>query len=132
MRSLRLLNVAWEAERTRLGLRVQREIRRGILLLAAGVMAAAGFAMLHVIAWVAIGDAMSPLWRAIVIFAVDILLALVLAMVAMRNPASHAELEAASIRRTALHEARNGIGVSLLPLAFTFLRNRRARRRGRY
>ncbi|MBC9178380.1 hypothetical protein [Pseudoroseomonas ludipueritiae] len=132
MRSLRLLNVAWEAERTRLGLRVQREVRRVILLLAAAVMAGAAFAMLHLVAWIAIGDALSPLWKAIVIFAADIVLALVLAMVAMRNPPSTAELEAASIRRTALHEARNGIGVSLLPLAFTFLRSRRAKRRERY
>lgn len=129
MRSLRLLNVAWEAERTRLGLRVQREIRRVVLLLVAGVLGAAAFGMLHVIAWVAIGDAMAPLWRAIVIFAVDIVLALILAVLAMRNPASHAELEAASIRRTALTEARNGVGVAMLPLAFTFLRNRRAKRR---
>jgi hypothetical protein len=132
MRSLRLLNVAWEAERTRLGLRVQREIRRVVLLVAAGVMAGAAFGMLHLIAWIALGDTMSPLWRAVVIFAADIVLALVLAMIAMRNPASHAELEAAAIRRTALHEARSGIGVSLLPLAFTFLRNRRAKRRERF
>lgn len=132
MRSLRLLNVAWEAERTRLGLRVQREIRRVILLLAAAVMVGAAFAMLHLVAWVAIGAALSPLWKALVIFAADLVLALILLMVAMRNPASPAELEAASIRRTALHEARNGIGISLLPLAFTFLRNRRAKRRERY
>lgn len=132
MRSLRLLNVAWEAERTRLGLRVQREVRRVILLLAAAVMIGAAFAMLHLVAWIAIGDALSPLWKAIAIFAADIVLALVLGMIAMRNPASPAELEAASIRRTALHEARNGIGISLLPLAFTFLRNRRAKRRERF
>jgi hypothetical protein len=132
MRALRLLNVAWEAERARLGLRVQREIRRVVLLLAAGVMAAAAFAMLHVVAWVAIGAGLSPLWKAIAILGVDLLLALILVMVAMRNPPSHAELEAASIRRTALQEARGGLGMALVPMAFTMLRNRRARRRGRY
>ncbi|MBC9209212.1 hypothetical protein IBL26_20375 [Roseomonas aerophila] len=127
MRALRLASVAWEAERARLGLRVQRELRRGILFAAAGVMAAAAFAMLHLVAWIALGPHVGPLGRALIIFGVDILLALILGLVAMRNRPSRAELEALSIRRTALVEARNGIGISIIPLAFGQLRRRRRR-----
>jgi len=127
MRALRLASVAWEAERARLGLRVQRELRRGILFAAAGVMAAAAFAMLHLVAWIALGPHVGPLGRALIIFGVDILLALILGLVAMRNRPSRAELEALSIRRTALVEARNGIGISIIPLAFGLLRRRRRR-----
>ncbi|MDB5368601.1 MAG: hypothetical protein JWP20_159 [Roseomonas sp.] len=129
MRALRLASVAFEAERARLGLRVQREIRRVILLTTAGVMVAAAFAMLHVIAWIALGPALAPLWRAIAIFGFDIVIAGLLTMVAMRNRPSRAELEALSIRRTALVEARNGIGISIIPLLFGLLRNRRRRNR---
>jgi hypothetical protein len=129
MRALRLASVAFEAERARLGLRVQREIRRVILLTTAGVMVAAAFAMLHVIAWIALGSALAPLWRAIAIFGFDIVIAGLLTMVAMRNRPSRAELEALSIRRTALVEARNGIGISIIPLLFGLLRNRRRRNR---
>ncbi|MBO1073097.1 hypothetical protein [Roseomonas marmotae] len=128
MRSLRLLNLAWEAERTRLGLRLQREVRRVILFAVAGVMAGAAFAMLHLVAWIALGATLSPLWRAIAIFAFDLVLAAIILLIAMRNPPSPAELEAASIRRTALIEARNGVGVSMVPLAFGLLRRRRRRR----
>jgi len=125
MRALRLASVAWEAERARLGLRVQRELRRGILFAAAGVMAVAAFGMLHLIAWIALGPHVGPLGRALIIFGVDIALAVVLGLVAMRNTPSRAELEALSIRRTALVEARNGIGISMIPLAFGLLRRRR-------
>jgi len=125
MRALRLASVAWEAERARLGLRVQRELRRGILFVAAGVMAVAAFGMLHLIAWIALGPHVGPLGRALIIFGVDIALAVVLGLVAMRNTPSRAELEALSIRRTALVEARNGIGISMIPLAFGLLRRRR-------
>jgi hypothetical protein len=127
MRALRLASVAWEAERARLGLRVQRELRRGILFAAAGVMVAAAFAMLHLVAWIALGPHLGPLGRALIIFGVDIVLAVILGLVAMRNRPSRAELEALSIRRTALVEARNGIGVSMIPLAFSLLRRRRRR-----
>jgi hypothetical protein len=128
VRALRLASVAFEAERARLGLRVQREIRRVILFVAAGVMALAGFAMLHVIAWVLLDPGLSPIWRAVVIFAVDIVLAGILGFVASRNTPSRAEIEALSIRRTALVEARNGIGFSMIPIIFGMLRNRRRRR----
>jgi hypothetical protein len=127
LRALRLASVAWEAERARLGLRVQRELRRGILFAAAGVMVAAAFAMLHLVAWIALGPHLGPLGRALIIFGVDIVLAVILGLVAMRNRPSRAELEALSIRRTALVEARNGIGVSMIPLAFSLLRRRRRR-----
>ncbi len=129
MRALRLASVAFEAERARLGLRVQREIRRVVFFLIAGVMAAAAFAMLHVIAWVAMTPGVSPLLRAIIIFVFDIAVAGILAMVAMRNAPTHAELEALAIRRTAVVEARNGIGLSLIPIVFGMLRRRRRDRR---
>jgi membrane protease YdiL (CAAX protease family) len=129
MRALRLASVAWEAERARLGLMARREIRRVVLFLAAGVMATAAFGMLHLVAWIALGPYLGPLGRALAIFGVDVVLALILVMVATRNRPSRAELEALSIRRTALVEARNGVGLSLVPLAFGMMRKMRRRRR---
>ncbi|EHM03231.1 hypothetical protein HMPREF9946_00319 [Acetobacteraceae bacterium AT-5844] len=128
MRALRLASVAWEAERARLGLLAGRQIRRIILFLAAGVMATAAFAMLHVVAWIALEPHLGPLGRALVIFGVDVVLALILALLGSRNRPSRAEREALSIRRTALVEARTGIGVSMIPLAFTLFRSVRRKR----
>jgi hypothetical protein len=48
---------------------------------------------------------------------------------ATRNTPTRAEREALAIRRTAVIEARNGIGLSLIPVAFGLLRNRRRRNR---
>jgi hypothetical protein len=129
MRALRLASVAFEAERARLGLRVQREIRRVVFFVIAGIMAAAAFAMLHVIAWVAMSPGVSPLLRAIIIFVFDIAVAGILAMIAMRNAPTRAEIEALAIRRTAVIEARNGIGFSLIPIIFSMLRRGRRNRR---
>lgn len=131
MRALRLASVALEAERARLGLRVRREIRRVLFFVIAGVMAAAAFAMLHVIAWVAMTPGVSPLLRAIIIFVFDIAVAGILAMIAMRNAPTQAELEALAIRRTAVVEARNGIGFTLIPIVFSMLRRSRRDRRDR-
>jgi hypothetical protein len=128
MRAFRLASVALEAERARLGLRVQREIRRAAFIVVALIMASAAFAMLHVIAWVAMGN-VSPIWRAVIIFAFDLVIAGIFGFMATRNTPTRAEREALAIRRTAVIEARNGIGLSLIPVAFGLLRNRRRRNR---
>ncbi len=128
MRALRLASVAWEAERARLGLLAGRQLRRVVLFVAAGVMATAAFAMLHLVAWIALGPHLSPLGRALAIFGVDLVLALILALLGTRDRPSRAELEALSIRRTALAEARTGLGVSMIPLAFSLFRSMRRRR----
>jgi len=128
MRAFRLASVALEAERARLGLRVQREIRRAAFIVVALIMASAAFAMLHVIAWVAMGN-VSPIWRAVIIFAFDLVIAGIFGFMATRNTPTRAEREALAIRRTAVIEARNGIGFTLIPIVFSMLRRSRRNRR---
>lgn len=107
MRALELAKVAAAAE----ALRVKRYARRqGIRVgLAAGaaIFALALFAMLHVLAVVLLAMAVHIWLAVLIVLIVDIVVAGVLGTMALSSKPDRIELEAASVRRQSLAEARN-------------------------
>jgi hypothetical protein len=119
MRTLRLARVAAEAE----GLLLRRRLRRIAIRAALGAVAAAfvvgAATMLHVYAW----ERLRPLWgpetTALAMAGGDALVAVVLAVLALRTPADPIAAEAALVRDKALTEMRSAFTLTswLRPLA---------------
>ncbi len=107
MRALELAKVAAAAE----ALRVKRYARRqGIRVAFAAGAAVFGIAvivMIHVLAVILLGLVV-PAWAAaLIVLVVDLVIGGVLGKMALSNTPDHIELEAASVRRQSLAEARN-------------------------
>ena len=114
MRLIRLLGVAMQAE----GLRLRSQIRRivirlvlcyGVLIL---VFCAATFG--HIAGWYWLCEQLSPVQAALVLTAVDLLLALILALVVARMTPGQVEREARSLREQALLERVEAVSLSAL------------------
>ena len=114
MRALRLATASLEAERVRLGLFSQRLLWRLVYGIAAALFLIGAFAMLHVLAWLALTPEVGPLGRAGILLGADLLIGLVLLLIAARDRPTTAEIEARILRDTALTQARASFG--LLPL----------------
>ncbi len=109
MRALELAKVAAAAE----ALRVKRYARRQGIRVGLGAGAAvfgiAFVAMLHVLGVVLLA-LLVPLWAAVlIVMVVDLVIGGVLGSMAMSNKPDHIELEAASVRRQSLGEARRAV-----------------------
>ena len=106
MRALELAKVAAAAE----ALRVKRYARRqGIRVgFAAGaaLFGLAIFAMLHVLGIALLTLAVQPWVAALIVLVIDLVGGGVLGMMALSNKPDHIEIEAASVRRQSLAEAR--------------------------
>lgn len=106
MRALELAKVAAAAE----ALRVKRFARRqGIRVgyaLVAIIFGLAVIAMLHVLAVVLLGMAVPPWAAVLIVLVVDLIVVGVLGKMALNDKPDHIELEAASVRRQSLAEAR--------------------------
>jgi len=113
MRAFRLAAAALEAERVLLGLQARRMAGRAVLGAIAAVLLCAAFTMAHVLVWFAL-DGWSSLARAAWLTSGDLVLALILLMLALRERPSVQEIEARLLRDTAMAQARASIG--LLPL----------------
>ncbi|PWC30009.1 hypothetical protein [Teichococcus aestuarii] len=114
MRAFRLVSVSLEAERVLLGLQAKRFAVKAVLGLVAAVFLIAAFAMLHVLAWLALEPQLSPLARAGVILAGDLVIAGILLALALRDNPSRQEIEARMLRDNAFSQARASFG--LLPM----------------
>lgn len=114
MRAFRLAATSLEAERVLLGLRARRYAARAVLGVVALVFLGAALAMAHVLLWLALEPHWSPLGRAAIILGCDLLLALILGFLAMRDAPSREEIEARVLRDTALAQTRASFG--LVPL----------------
>ena len=114
MRALRLASASLEAERVRIGLYGKRLALRLAYAVVAVVFLLAAFAMLHVLAWLALTPAVGPLGRAGILLGFDLVVAVVLLLIAARDRPTTAEIEARILRDTALTQARGSVG--LMPL----------------
>ncbi|MFC4169488.1 hypothetical protein [Teichococcus aestuarii] len=114
MRAFRLVSVSLEAERVLLGLQAKRFAVKAVLGLVAAVFLIAAFAMLHVLAWLALEPQLSPLARAGVILAGDLVIAGILLALVLRDNPSRQEIEARMLRDNAFSQARASFG--LLPM----------------
>ncbi len=65
--------------------------------------------VLHVVGWHALQPRLTPLQASLVVLAVDLVIALVLGVMAMRNSPDSIELEAKAIREQAVIEMRQSL-----------------------
>ncbi|MXP62961.1 hypothetical protein E0493_06295 [Roseomonas sp. M0104] len=113
MRAFRLAAAAWEAERVLLGLQARRMVGRAVLGAIAAILLCAAFAMAHVLIWFAL-EGWSPLARAAWLTSGDLVVAVILLMLALRDRPTAQEIEARLLRDTAMAQARASVG--LVPL----------------
>ncbi len=114
MRSLRLARVAAEAERLRIRRIVRRLAIRAIFGAVAGIFALAGLAWLHMLIWFALAHSLHPILRSVVMIAIDVVVMLILALLAMRSPADPVEAEALAVRRQAVAQLRRSLSMAAL------------------
>ena len=116
MRTLRLARIAAEAEGLRLRRLAQRTAIRIVLVLGAlGFMAwAAAFA--HIAIWFAlrVNAGLSSWASALVLFGLDLVMALILALLAARSIPGRVEAQALEVRRRAMENVATNIALSRL------------------
>ena len=104
MRTLRLAQIAVEAEALHLRLQAQRTVVRCIIGSIAGVFLVAALVCAHVAvwSWLRIDQGWRPSAASAILAGVDVVIALALALLAARSAPSRAEEEAVMIRRQAV------------------------------
>jgi len=131
MRTFSLARVAADAELLRLRLRARRAAVRAILgLVALGFLTGAA-AFCHVALWFWLRHHFEPPQSALILAGIDVVLAVLLALLAARSTPSRAELEALAVRHRAVEGitaslAFSAIAMQLLRLATQFVRRPRA------
>jgi hypothetical protein len=114
MRSLRLGRIAAEAELLRLRLYASRQAMRAALGAVAALFLLFALFGGHVGGVIALSRVMQPLWAVLAVAGGDLLLALILAAIAMRNQPSVGEREARLVRMAAQEELRTEVLVAPL------------------
>jgi hypothetical protein len=129
MRVLELARVAAEAEGLRLRHNARRTAVRAVLgLIALGFLLGA-IVLCHIAAWYRLSMSWDEPIAALIIAGVDLLVAAVLALLAMRSSAGRVEAEALALRRRALDHASTSLTLPalvtpLLPFAARLFRRR--------
>ncbi|HEX3993397.1 MAG TPA: hypothetical protein VHX39_19660 [Acetobacteraceae bacterium] len=109
---LRLLRIALEAERLRLGLHAGRTVRRAVMGCIGLVLLVGAFGFGHVAAWYWLRETLVPKYVALIFAGTDLLFALLLFVLASRSTAGLAEVEALAVRRRALDDATDALRIS--------------------
>lgn len=131
MRTFRLARVAADAELLRLRLRARRAAVRVILALVALGFLAGAAVFCHVALWFWLRNHWEPPQSALILAGIDVVLAVLLALLAARSTPSRTELEALDVRHRAVEGitaslAFSAIAMQLLRLATQFVRRPRA------
>ena len=134
MRPVSLARVAAEAEGVRLRAMVARMVTRAAYAAVALVFLLCALGFAHVAAWYAISSrlALTPIETAGVLGGVDLVIAIILALLARRSTPSRVEREALQVRREAVANLRSAVNVTqvalpLLRFALPLARRRRRR-----
>jgi len=105
MRSLKLARIAAQAELLRLRRYGDRQVGRVVLAAIAVVFLLACLGTLHFAGYFALRRAdILPIWAALILAGVDLLLALILGLGALRNRPGRLEREALQVRLAAQHQ----------------------------
>lgn len=98
MRTLRLARIAAQAE----GLRLRRMARRRGMQAAMGAVAVVflicALALVHFTAWLALVHVVAPVWAALIVLGVDLVLTAIFAYLATRSSPDRVEREAIQVR----------------------------------
>jgi phage shock protein PspC (stress-responsive transcriptional regulator) len=114
MRPLRLARIAAEAEGVRLRHSAQRTVVRVVFAMIALIFLAGTLVFLHIAAWFWLRQSWEHQYAALILAGADLVLALLLAVVAMRSSPDRVELEALAVRQRALEGATASIAWSAL------------------
>ncbi len=121
MRSVELAKVAASAEALRLRRLARRQAIRAGLGVGALLFGLAAFLLLHLIAYDALRLIVAPWLAALIVFAVDLVIAGILATMAINSTPDRIEREALAVRRESLAEAKQALSVmALVGQAATF------------
>ena len=131
MRTFRLARVAADAELLRLRLRAGRAAVRAILALAALGFLAGAAVFCHIALWYWLRHYFEPPQSALILAGIDVVLAVILALLAARSTPSRTELEALDVRPRAVEGitaslAFSALAMQVLRLATQFFRRPRA------
>jgi uncharacterized membrane protein len=129
MRALQLARVAAQAEALRLRHNARRTAIRAALGLVALAFLFGAIIFCHIAAWYRLVMSWDEPAATLIIAGVDLLVAVVLALVAIRSSAGRVEAEALALRRRALDHASTSLTLPalvtpLLPLAARLFRRR--------
>ncbi|TPG47266.1 hypothetical protein EAH89_23450 [Roseomonas nepalensis] len=105
MRTFSLVGMAAQAEGRRLKAKATATATRMAFYAAAGVMGLAAFAMLHVLLFHVALLYFGPIVSALVVLVLDLVVAGILALLASRDTAPRAAMEAQAVRNVALQGA---------------------------
>ncbi len=101
MRSFKLARIAAQAELLRLRRFAGRQVVRAALGAVALVFLMAFLASLHVIGYLALRMVVQPLVAAAIVAAVDLVIAIIFGLLALRNTPGRVEMEALQVREAA-------------------------------
>lgn len=131
MRAGNLAKVAAEAEILRLKHMLRRQGLRAAFGLVALVFLLAVLVFVNIVIWQVLRMYLSPIYSTLVLLGINLLLAIIFGMFAMRSSPGQTESEALAIRQRALAEARTSLALgAFLAGAGTFFRWRRTGTRG--
>jgi hypothetical protein len=102
MRVTRLIRIAAEAEALRLRQFARRQAGRLVLGLIALVFLAAAVAVAHAVGYLALRLVLKPVFAALIILGIDLVLGAVFGMLAARSSPGQVEREALAVRRQAV------------------------------
>ena len=127
MRSINLLRIAAEAELLRLRAMVARQGRRAAFGMVAFIFVIGVLILAEVTGWQALRlYVASPIAATLILLGVNLVIAGIFGLLAVRSSPGHAEQEALRVRRQALEAARGSLALTaIVPVATTLLRRRR-------
>lgn len=129
MRSVELARAAAQAEALYLRRMARRHAMRGVFGAVAAVFGIATVVMLHVLLYVILAGHVRPAVAALIVLAVDLVLAIIFAVLARRDTPDRIEEEAKLLRDEALAGLRSSLTMTSLAASAVGLVLRRPRRR---
>ena len=129
MRSINLLRIAAEAELLRLRAMVARQGRRAAFGMVAFIFVIGVLILAEAAGWQALRLYVASIVATLILLGVNLVIAAIFGLLAMRSSPGHAEQEALRVRRQALDAARGSLTLTaIVPVATTLLRRRRGGR----
>jgi 6,7-dimethyl-8-ribityllumazine synthase len=126
MRSISLLRVAAEAELMRLRAMLARQGRRAAFGAVAVIFVLVVLVLGEVAGWQVLRLYVAPISATLILLGIDLVIAVVFGVLALRSSPGHVEREAIRVRRDALDAARGALSLAAaLPVATSLLGLRR-------
>jgi hypothetical protein len=131
VRSINLLKVAFDAEVLRMRAMAARQGRRAVFAFLALIFVMAVLVLAEATGWLALRLRFQPIQVTLILLGVNLLIAGIFGVLAMRSSPGHTEHEALRVRRQALEAARGTLALAAAVPAVTRLLGSGSERNGR-